>query len=61
MGIVGLGYVGLTLSIIAADSGINVYGVEVSSHIKKCLKESRAHFFEPGLDELLKKHNGKNF
>jgi len=60
-GIIGLGYVGLTLSITAADSGVDVYGVEINRNIKECLKENRAHFFEPGLDALIKHHNGKSF
>ncbi len=61
IGIIGLGYVGLTLAIAAADAGIEVYGVEISQHIKDCLKKNKAHFFEPGLDALIRKHNGKNF
>lgn len=60
-GIIGLGYVGLTLAITAAECGVDVYGVEISPHIKKCLNEDRAHFFEPGLDALIKRHNGKKF
>lgn len=61
IGIIGLGYVGLTLAISAADHGVDVYGVEISGHIKECLAENRAHFFEPGLDALIEKHNGKMF
>lgn len=61
IGIIGLGYVGLTLGIATADSGITTYGVEVNPHIKACLKENHAHFFEPGLDELIVKHNNRNF
>lgn len=61
IGIIGLGYVGLTLAIAAADNGIDVYGVEVNQHIKDCLAQNRAHFFEPRLDSLIKRHNGKEF
>ena len=61
IGIVGLGYVGLTLAIAAAARNIEVYGIEINPAIKKCLSEDRAHFFEPGLDELIAKHNRKNF
>lgn len=61
IGIIGLGYVGLTLAIAAADHGITTYGVEVNPYIKDCLAQNRAHFFEPGLDELIEKHNHKNF
>lgn len=61
IGIVGLGYVGLTLAIAAADNGVEVYGVETNPHIKECLRENRAHFFEPNLDALIKRHNNKTF
>lgn len=61
IGIIGLGYVGLTLGIAAADSGIVTYGTEIDPHIKECLAQNKAHFFEPGLDELIQKHNNKDF
>ena len=61
IGIIGLGYVGLTLGVAAAAKGIDVYGVETDQHIKDCLKENRAHFFEPGLDNLIKRNNNKTF
>lgn len=62
IGIVGLGYVGLTLAIVAADCGIEVYGIEVNPEIKNCLKNNRVHFHETGLNELIEKHNqNKNF
>lgn len=61
IGIVGLGYVGLTLAIAAASRGAEVFGTEINPKIKSCLAENRAHFFEPGLDELIAKHNRKNF
>lgn len=59
IGIIGLGYVGLTLAVVAAAKGIDVYGIETNRHIKDCLKEDRAHFFEPGLDNLIKRTNNK--
>lgn len=59
IGIIGLGYVGLTLAVAAAAKEIDVYGVETNQHIKDCLKENRAHFFEPGLDNLIKRNNHK--
>lgn len=60
-GIIGLGYVGLTLAIAAADSGIEVYGIETNPYIRECLENKHAHFFEPGLDELIARHTGDNF
>lgn len=61
IGIIGLGYVGLTMGIVAAGHGIEVYGTEVNAHIKACLKENRAHFYEPGLDSLVRKVNNRSF
>lgn len=59
VGIIGLGYVGLTLAVVAASNGIDVYGVEVNTHIKDCLKNDKAHFYEEGLDNLIKRTNNK--
>jgi len=50
IGIVGLGYVGLTLAVAAADSGIEVFGTEINPEIKAALKNNRAHFHETGLN-----------
>ncbi len=61
IGIVGLGYVGLTLAIAAADSGFEVWGVEINPKIKAALSQNKAHFHETGLDALIEKHNNKNF
>lgn len=61
IGIIGLGYVGLTLGIAAADKGIEVYGIEVNEHIKECLRDNKAHFYEPGLDNMIKRYNNKRF
>ena len=61
IGIIGLGYVGLTFGIAAADCGIEVFGVEINQHIKDCLKNNKSHFYEPGLDNLIKRHNDKKF
>ena len=59
--VIGLGKAGLPLATVIADSGINVTGIDINS--KRCelinsgtnpIKE------EPGLQELIKKHGGKN-
>lgn len=42
IGIVGLGYVGLTLAIVAASRGAEVFGTELNPKIKASLaKKSR--------------------
>ena len=61
IGIVGLGYVGLTLAIAAAARGAEVFGTELNPKIKASLAENHAHFFEPKLDVLIVRHNNKNF
>lgn len=61
IGIVGLGYVGLTLAIAAAERGVEVFGTEINPKIKSALANNRAIFFEPKLDELIAAHNHKNF
>lgn len=61
IGIVGLGYVGLTLGIVAADCGLEVFGTEINPAVQTALQSNRAHFHETGLNELIAKHNGRNF
>ncbi len=61
IGIIGLGYVGLTLGIAAAGSGINVWGIEKEQSIKDSLKDGKAHFFEPGIDNRIRRYSGKSF
>ena len=61
IGVIGLGYVGLTLGIAAANSGIVTYGVEINPLIKQSLSQNKAHFFEPGLDDLIEDLNNRKF
>lgn len=53
--VLGLGYVGLTLSVTLASLGFNVYGVEIRKKVIKDLKKKKSHFYEPGLSKTLKK------
>lgn len=53
--IVGLGYVGLTLAVTMADVGFDVIGVEVRDSVLDLLAQSKPHFFEPGLEEKLRR------
>ncbi len=53
--IMGQGYVGLTLAAVMADIGFDVLGVEIRDNILAGLKDGRAHFHEPGLDDLVGK------
>lgn len=61
VGIIGLGYVGLTLGLSFANKGVEVYGVETDENIKAKLKQNKAHFLEDGIDALIEKVNNKTF
>ncbi len=51
--VIGLGYVGLTLSVVLAEKGFTVFGVERHRPTLETLKNKKAHFFEKGLNRLL--------
>lgn len=53
--ILGMGYVGLTLAVAMADTGFDVRGIEVRDEVLDLLKQRRAHFWEPRLDDKLKR------
>lgn len=59
--IIGLGYVGLTLGLILADSGFQVRGFDTNKSLVENLKKNKPSFWEKGLLPLLKRHNHKNF
>jgi UDP-N-acetyl-D-mannosaminuronic acid dehydrogenase len=52
IGVVGLGYVGLTLTAALADKGFVVHGADVSPKVIDTLAQGRSHIFEPGVDEI---------
>ena len=52
---IGLGYIGLPTAIIAADSGVEVVGVDVNAKVVEKVNKAELHIIEPGLDILLKK------
>jgi len=51
--VIGLGYVGLTLSAALANKRVRVHGVEINDNILKSLAINKAHFYESGLDPIL--------
>jgi UDP-N-acetyl-D-mannosaminuronic acid dehydrogenase len=59
--IFGLGRIGLAISLVAADSGYRVVGIDVNRELISGLKRGEIPFSEPGLVELLDKHLGDNF
>lgn len=54
IGIVGLGYVGLTLAAGLARKGYQVYGVDTEPRVRESLARGRVHLFEPGLTEVVR-------
>lgn len=61
VGVIGLGYVGLTLALTLADHGFQVRGFDRDPRVRRGLKRGRPHFYEAGLGELLGDHLGRNF
>ena len=53
IGIVGLGYVGLTLATALAEVGFEVYGSEKKVDVLALAKKGQPHFTEVGLNEKL--------
>ena len=51
--VIGMGYVGLTLSVSLASRGHIVTGVDVQHDLVRQLMEGRPHVHEPGLREML--------
>jgi UDP-N-acetyl-D-mannosaminuronic acid dehydrogenase len=51
--VIGLGYVGLTLSAYLAQKGMHVHGVEIRGFILDRLKKYQAFFLEKNLDAML--------
>jgi UDPglucose 6-dehydrogenase len=54
IGIVGLGFVGLTFASVLANKGYNVIGVDTDKIKIKNIKSGKSPFYEPQLDNILK-------
>ncbi len=61
IGIVGLGYVGLTLGLTLADLGFKVRAFDTNKTVLEALRKKKALFYEDGLEELMADQIGKNF
>src|SRR3989338_4696816 len=61
IGVLGLGYVGLTLALTLADLGFKVRGFDINPAVRKSLAVGKPHFYEDGLSQILKDHFNKNF
>ncbi|MFC4011075.1 nucleotide sugar dehydrogenase [Nonomuraea purpurea] len=58
VGVIGMGYVGLTLTAALARKGYTVYGVDSSPHVVEALSNGRIHVYEPGVEEAFAEHLG---
>jgi UDPglucose 6-dehydrogenase len=54
--IVGTGYVGTTTGLVFCEMGHKVTGLDVDVQKLRSLQSGKLHFYEPGLEDLLKKH-----
>ena len=59
IGVIGMGYVGLTLTAAMAHKGYEMYGVEVQPAILDSLSHGQPHIFEPGIAEIFETMIGK--
>src|SRR5882672_10931685 len=59
IGVVGMGYVGLTMAVALARKGFTVHGVDASPAVLAALSEGRAHLFEPGVEERIAAFRGE--
>jgi UDP-N-acetyl-D-mannosaminuronic acid dehydrogenase len=60
IGVVGLGYVGLTLAAVMARKGYEVHGVDANPAVLESLRRGQAHIFEPGVAEVLAECVGRS-
>jgi len=50
----GLGYIGLPTAIIAAKSGVSVFGCDINAKVVEMTNQGKLHIVEPGLQTYLK-------
>lgn len=53
--ILGMGYVGLTLAVVMAEKGFQVWGAEINPKILSTIREGIPHFYEQSLEVRLKR------
>lgn len=56
-----LGRTGLPLSLVCADSGFDVIGIDINKELVQQIKNGELPFYEPGMKELLDKYLNKSF
>ncbi|PLT27796.1 UDP-glucose dehydrogenase family protein [Peribacillus deserti] len=59
--IIGTGYVGTTTGLVFCEMGHKVTGLDLDHSKLESLRAGKLHFYEPGLEDLLRKHlHGEN-
>jgi UDPglucose 6-dehydrogenase len=59
--VLGLGFVGLTTALGFAEKGMKVRGFDVDQSRMDSLERGIVPFFEPGVNDALTRHGGRNF
>jgi len=57
---IGLGYVGLTLSVVLAELGFKVFGYDIDGKLIEKIKNGFVPFYEDNLEAYLHRYVGKN-
>jgi len=58
VGVIGMGYVGLTLTAALVRKGFTVHGVDTQPSVLERLRRGEPHIFEPGVDEVFAEYAG---
>jgi UDPglucose 6-dehydrogenase len=53
VGVIGLGFVGLTMSCVFAKKGLNIHGIDIDEQKILSINRKKSPFFEPKINELL--------
>ena len=61
IGVIGLGFVGLTTALGFSESGISTIGFDINDSKLDLIKSGRIPFYEPDLKEVLSGNLSKNF
>lgn len=59
--VIGIGRVGLPLSLVLAEAGFKVFGIDINEDLINTLNQGEMPFLEEGAPPLLKRHIHKNF
>ena len=61
IGVIGLGFVGLTTALGFSEYGFKVYSYDIDEKKREIIESKRVPFHEPNLSEALSRHFGNNF